>query len=260
MPIRSEGTLLPANPIPGRPRFELKFLIPVGVKEQLLNQIKFALLPDSHGDDRGGYLISSLYYDTRDLEAYWEKLDGVLQRQKFRLRYYGGSEGGLGAAFFEIKHRYNSCVSKERLRLPSELAEGLLSHEAELEALGGAVEQPTLAQSAMLSRLLRFHHRRQLVPALIVAYRREAWVGKDDPSLRVTFDHLITCHPSDDYLSPGTRVGVPTLDPRRLVLEIKFDQSLPRWLQQRLVLEELRPIRYSKYVESALAFGLEQAV
>ena len=260
MPIRSEGTLLPANPIPGRPRFELKFLIPVGVKEQLLNQIKFALLPDSHGDDRGGYLISSLYYDTRDLEAYWEKLDGVLQRQKFRLRYYGGSEGGLGAAFFEIKHRYNSCVSKERLRLPSELAEGLLSHEAELEALGGAVEQPTLAQSAMLSRLLRFHHRRQLVPALIVAYRREAWVGKDDPSLRVTFDHLITCHPSDDYLSPGTRVGVPTLDPRRLVLEIKFDQSLPRWLQQRLVLEELRPIRYSKYVESALAFGLGQAV
>ena len=89
---------------------------------------------------------------------------------------------------------------------------------------------------------------------------RSALLDKEDPSLRVTFDHLITCHPSDDYLSPGTRVGVPTLDPRRLVLEIKFDQSLPRWLQQRLVLEELRPIRYSKYVESALAFGLEQAV
>lgn len=260
MPIRSKSALLPASPIPGRPRFELKFLIPVEVKERLLKELKFALLPDSHGDERGGYLISSLYYDTRDLETYWEKIDGVLQRQKFRLRYYGGNEGGLGAAFFEIKHRYNSCVSKERLRLPTELAEGLLSHRLELEALGSAVEEPTLAQSAMLARLLRFHHRRQLVPALIVAYRREAWLGKEDPSLRVTFDHLITCHPSDDYLSPGTRVGIPTLDPRRLVLEIKFDQSLPRWLQQRLVLEELRPIRYSKYVESALAFGLEQAV
>jgi len=41
------------------------------------------------------------------------------------------------------------------------------------------------------------------------------------------------------------------------VLEIKFNRNLPRWLQQRLIQHRLRPVRYSKYVEAALARNVE---
>ena len=75
--------------IPGRPRYELKFLLAAAEKSRFLSLIRDGIRPDRHGDEHGAYRVSSLYYDTMDWQAYYEKLDGVLLRKKFRLRYYG---------------------------------------------------------------------------------------------------------------------------------------------------------------------------
>lgn len=236
-------------PIPGRLRYELKFLLPCSAKKRLSDEIRFALRPDTHGNDQGCYRISSLYYDTRHLETYWDKLDGVLQRQKFRLRYYGRPQEEPEASFFEIKHRYNNCVSKERLRLTPEKAASLLRGESGLDEL--AEDHPrNQADKAMLTRLLHFHQLRPLHPVLIVSYLREALVGIHEPDLRVTFDHYLSAHGARDYLSPGFSDEPAFLGPEQFILEVKFDQNLPRWLQQRLVSEQLRPIRFSKYAEA----------
>ena len=109
----------------------------------------------------------------------------------------------------------------------------------------------------MAARVVGFHHQCPLSPALIVSYLRHAWTGVEDEDLRVTFDHYLTAHPADDYLSPGQGAGLPFLPPDQIVLEIKFNRNLPRWLQQRLIQHRLRPVRYSKYVEAALARNVE---
>ena len=43
--------------------------------------------PDSHAPE-GKYFVRSLYFDTPSDTALREKLDGVNQREKFRIRYY----------------------------------------------------------------------------------------------------------------------------------------------------------------------------
>lgn len=49
--------------------------------------------PDKHAID-GKYQIRSLYFDTLNDKTLREKLDGVNQREKFRIRYYIGSKIG----------------------------------------------------------------------------------------------------------------------------------------------------------------------
>ena len=236
--------------LPGRPRHELKFLLAAASKARFLSLIRDGIQPDRHGDQHGAYRVSSLYYDTMDWQAYYEKLDGVLLRKKFRLRYYGLPEEEPSVSFFEIKHRYGNLISKERAVLAPEICGRLLKQESDLDELaerGGST----------VERVLGFHHRQPLSPALIVSYLRHAWTGVEDEDLRVTFDHFLTAHPPDDYLSPGRGAGLPFLPPDQIVLEIKFNRNLPRWLQQRLIQHRLRPVRYSKYVEAALAQNVE---
>ena len=86
----------------GEHRYELKFLVSAQTKSALLKHAQEGLTPDVHGED-GVYRVSSLYFDSPGREAYWEKLDGVRNRAKYRLRYYGDEPLGQ-AAFMEIKH------------------------------------------------------------------------------------------------------------------------------------------------------------
>lgn len=46
--------------------------------------------PDEHAVN-GKYQIRSLYFDTLNNKALRENLDGVNQREKFRIRYYNGN-------------------------------------------------------------------------------------------------------------------------------------------------------------------------
>ena len=235
----------------GPSRHELKFLFPTAAKGDFLQGLDFGLAPDSNAGDTGAYRVSSLYYDTPRLDAVYEKIDGILRRKKFRLRYYGTPEPQPAAAFFEIKHRYGNKISKERVRLTPEMTQRLLAEQADLCELRQMADTSPVA-----GRILKFHAETPLQPVVIVSYLREAWVGSEDPSLRVTWDHELTAHPPDDYLSPGSSSGVQFLPSDQVVLEVKFDELLPRWLQQRLIHHGLRPIRYSKYLEAVLARNL----
>ena len=233
----------------GKPRHELKFLIDLKDKDLLLQDIRFALHRDQHAGDTGAYRVSSLYYDTQDLQAMYEKLDGVLQRRKYRLRYYGVVEETPGVAFLEIKHRFANIISKERVLLKPEAARQLLSLEQPLDALPSLLEKP---HPPMVARVVEASARRRLLPAVIVAYVREAWVGSQEPDLRVTFDYHLESFAPADYTGPGRVPGRSFLPQDRCVLGIKFDHRLPRWLRQRLVQSGLRPVRFSKYLEACL--------
>ncbi len=86
-------------------RYELKFLVSPTEREGVLASLgtDMTLDPHSAGPD---YRVTSQYYDSEDLTSYWEKLDGVRLRKKFRLRFYGdGPPGAPRIGFMEIKHR-----------------------------------------------------------------------------------------------------------------------------------------------------------
>ena len=67
-------------------RHELKYLITREQREQLAQVLPEYMELDTHGDDQGRYPISSLYYDTADYKAYWDKVEGHKFRRKVRVR------------------------------------------------------------------------------------------------------------------------------------------------------------------------------
>ena len=58
-----------------------------------------------------------LYFDNKNYDCYHEKIDGLLNRRKFRIRTYSSNKKIKSKIFLEIKGRYNNLVYKDRTPL-----------------------------------------------------------------------------------------------------------------------------------------------
>ena len=104
-------------------RHELKYLIDEGTYIALRNRLLPLMIPDGNGEN-GEYRVTSLYFDDIYNSAYWQKVNGIETRRKFRIRAYG-----LDPSFIslESKHKDESYVSKLSRRLTEEQYRELLS-------------------------------------------------------------------------------------------------------------------------------------
>jgi SPX domain protein involved in polyphosphate accumulation len=243
-------------------RYELKFLITGREKERFIEAARPGLEADPHGRD-AVYGISSLYFDSPCLQAYWEKLDGVAIRKKFRLRRYAALHGTTptwGAAFMEIKHRRNNTVYKERVAISDSGLEAILREPTELTRLDQHATQNGTASRATVEAVMRAALRPGFQPASVVSYRREAWLGRVDHRLRVTFDACCrACLPATRY-NADIRAGHAILPANLFVMEIKFDHAIPTWIREITVAHHLRLQRFSKYASSIEALNLAAAL
>ena len=69
-------------------RHELKHLVTPAEDAVLASRLGRLLPRDSHAGETGKYRVNSLYFDTPDDKALVQKIAGVSDREKFRLRYY----------------------------------------------------------------------------------------------------------------------------------------------------------------------------
>ena len=81
---------------------------------------------------------------------------------------------------------------------------------------------------------------------LFLAYDRVAFYGKQDPSVRITFDHNIRSRSYDLSLKSGD-YGELLLEPSLYLMEIKVSSALPLWLVNILSDLKLYPGSFSKY-------------
>ena len=80
---------------------------------------------DPYAAENGGeYTVRGIYFDTPELECYFQKLAGVKRRNKVRLRGY--NSGKRGKVFFEIKKKMDEPLLKNRAPMTFEGARKLL--------------------------------------------------------------------------------------------------------------------------------------
>ena len=208
-------------------RYELKYLIPFHVYEELAEILKRRMVYDRYGDAEGKYNIISLYFDSLDKKIYYETRNKSRYRQKLRLRIY--NEATLeDHAYFEIKKKYKNRVNKRRTGIK-------LAHAYEyLEK--GLVNGLDVSNPQIFNEVDSFRNLYNLVPENIVSYDRQAFVGVDDPDLRVTFDYNLRCRKQDLRIETGPD-GQFFVEKGMVVLEVKVDHSVPLWLSR--VLSEL---------------------
>ncbi|MGH7451053.1 MAG: VTC domain-containing protein, partial [bacterium] len=168
-------------------RLEYKYLVP----NTLVDQIRSDLLPYMEIDhfaekqESGEYTVRSVYYDTPGFHCYQEKMDGVKVRKKFRIRGYNQpAEDSI--VFLEIKRKYENFIEKNRAPLLYKDLDALFSSpdlDKYIISFSKSDKEKSEAQ-----RFLYHYYRLGLRPAVLVVYDREAFLGKFDPSLRLTFD------------------------------------------------------------------------
>ena len=69
-------------------RFELKYVMPANLADSILASISNFVKPDPYTGDKDHYFVNSIYLDSPNFISYQEKLDGLKNRKKFRIRYY----------------------------------------------------------------------------------------------------------------------------------------------------------------------------
>ena len=144
-------------------RHELKHNINPQDDLILSSRLRKLFKHDANADSHGIYRVSSLYFDTPYDKALRQKIDGVNQREKFRLRYYGNDTSFIR---LEKKFKINGLCGKHSVKVSQEQAVCIISGDINflLEC-----EHPLLLElySKMKGQLLS--------PKTIVTYDREAF-------------------------------------------------------------------------------------
>jgi SPX domain protein involved in polyphosphate accumulation len=224
-------------------RHELKYMLNREQCELLTEALATYMEPDAFGDAQGRYAITSLYYDTVDYKAYWDKIEGHKFRRKVRIRVYGEQTVTPDTTCFaEIKQRLNKTLQKKRVKLP-------YSSAAALCGAGQPVEGASEIDQAVIEEIQYLYYTLQLQPACVVSYHRLAFNGSEyDPGLRVTFDTNLKGRTHDlTLLSQGYAESHFFVPPGWCVMEVKVNYRVPYWLTELIGKHRCTLRRVSKY-------------
>lgn len=215
-------------------RYEIKYLI----SEQACNILHYRLNKimsnDVHTDENGNYCIRSLYFDDDKDAGYYENINGVDPRKKYRLRFYVGNSNLVK---LEMKEKIHSMTKKTACSISEEQVAGLLENGI----FGYDLNMPPL--------LKRFYYDvrcQGLKPKIIVEYDRTPYIYNVG-NVRVTIDKDIR---ASSNLNMFRKTGIsfrPVMPIGMHILEVKYDYFLPDFVRECVFMDGVIHTDYSKY-------------
>lgn len=214
-------------------RHEIKHYLSLTDYYVLKSRLSAVLYSDPHTGPDGTYLIRSLYFDTPTDKALREKLDGVKDRDKFRIRYYNGDTSLI---HLEKKSKRSSLCLKSSAVITARQAQTIVD---------GDFEWMRDAKEPLFNELYGKMRTEGLKPRTIVDYIRDPFIFPAG-NVRVTLDHHIRTGIScTDFLDPDC-VTVPVVD-NAIILEVKWDEYLPDIVRDVVQVPNRRATAFSKY-------------
>lgn len=214
-------------------RNEIKHEISAADKAAICASMRAVARPDPHAGPDGRYLIRSLYFDTPADKALREKLDGVSEREKFRIRFYNGDPSVM---HLEKKVKRGGLGCKVSAPITAEEAQRIVDGDTDWMAVSGR---------GLIVELYAKMKSEGLRPKTIVDYTRTPFVYGPG-NVRVTIDENIrTGLGCTDFLNPRC-VTVPAGEPV-ILLEVKWDDYLPAVIRRAVAVKSRRGAAFSKY-------------
>ena len=214
-------------------RNEIKHVISFGDKAAICANMRAIATPDEHAGEHGMYRIRSLYFDSPDNRALREKIDGVNEREKFRIRYYNDD---LSFIRLEKKVKRNGLGYKVSAPITVEEAQKIVDGDLDWMLHSG---------QGLIVELYSKMKSQQLRPRTIVDYDRTPFIYPPG-NVRVTVDENIrTGVNSTDFLNPNC-IMIPAGEPV-IILEVKWDEYLPTIIKRAVQVSNCRAGAFSKY-------------
>ncbi|MCD4698175.1 MAG: polyphosphate polymerase domain-containing protein [Bacteroidales bacterium] len=228
-------------------RFEYKYIVHSKYLSPLRETITPFLELDQFAEagSNNQYTVRSIYFDTPAYDFYYEKVEGIKNRKKVRLRGYDQHDLDE-EVFLEIKRKYDIPIVKYRAQL---LYSNAVKIFQEKTLNGYAVEKFKNIEGYQNSK--RFFYQvfsKNLRPVVLVVYEREAFLSKFDQTVRVTLDKNLRglAYPALEDLYTNLRLSSALNN--YFIMEVKFNNRFPGWLNPVISRFGLRKQSASKYV------------
>lgn len=216
-------------------RHELKYFINLPDWALLRARFPAAISRDAHAGPQGEYHIRSLYFDDYWDTAYEEKDEGVLTRQKYRIRVYNCSDKRI---LLERKSKYGPYIHKDSAPMTREQLEKVLDGDY------GCLLQ---SEHNLLKEFYCECTARLMRPRVIVDYDREPFV-MDAGTVRITFDKHVRAGFGAFRLFDPELPACEVLPADQMIMEVKFTEFLPGVVKRLLPPRSSELTAASKYV------------
>ncbi len=232
-------------------RYEFKYALPSVDVIRISDDIRHFMDHDLYvrGKKKSSYLVRSLYFDNQRYTNFFEKIDGVKKRHKYRIRTYSSKRMPDVPVFVERKERNNNRVEKFRERVrPDSLC--LAGRDYSWKYF--CDEYENVAHQFGVEIL-----KKGLIPKVVVQYQRTPFVSYHDGQFRVTLDSELVGIASNtlwDNLDQCCRWA--SLLPNLTIMEVKFNRRIPAWFHRIIQANGLERLSISKYVLGVKRLGL----
>lgn len=215
-------------------RHEYKHYINMSDYLSLRSRLRHIAKLDNYAGPTGEYKIRSIYFDNYNDKVLAEKIAGINNRDKFRIRYYNDNTKFIR---LEKKSKINTLCRKVSQSITKEECESLLA---------GDIDFLRDTSKPLFNELYVKMKDQLLRPKTIVDYTREAYIYEPG-NVRITFDKsvrtglLATNFLDQDVPTTGTMTDA------LMILEVKYDEFLPEVIADCIQTNERRATSVSKY-------------
>jgi len=214
-------------------RNEWKYIISLWEAELLKKRLLPFMRLDENADG-GKYMIRSLYFDDFWNTSYEEKLMGIEERQKWRIRIYNCSDQNIK---LERKKKRGSYIHKDSAGLT----------RAEYDKIMAGDYGFLLHHKDALCREFYYECVAKLQrPRVIVDYERVPLI-RDEGTVRITFDSDVRAAMGGFDIFDPALPTLAVLEPDTMVLEVKFTEFLPGIIKELLPSNGQQFLAVSKY-------------
>jgi hypothetical protein len=176
--------------------------------------------------------VNSIYFDTKNYLSIKQNFDGISEKKKVRIRWYGDSNI-IFNPLVEIKSKKGFETKKETI-LIDEIDGFKFSDYNKLELI-----------SEKLNLIL--NSKKTIYPILTTNYIREYFISLNG-KIRATIDYNL----KSNFLNNLSQIDIVKNFKNICILELKYPVSFDRYVRQNIQNISLRLTKNSKFINSAI--------
>lgn len=232
-------------------RYEFKFLLDKKKAELIENESSYFMDFDKNVNKEfdNRYFVRSLYFDNLNSSNFFEKVDGMKIRRKYRLRTYSKTNSSSNKIFLEMKGRTNQRTYKNRVQIDTKDLEIFFNPGNYLELI-----RIYGKNNLVINNFLFDTFRKNIFPRVLIDYKRRPYVNRNGLNFRLTFDSEIMSTKTEKLFDESNSLYWEECRAGYTVLEVKFERSITPWFHRIIQNYNLRRLSISKFV-----MGIEQS-
>ena len=233
-------------------RYEFKYILNKKISDQIEKEARNFMIYDGHVKKKldNKYFVRSLYFENNFSSNFYEKVDGMKIRRKYRLRTYSNFFDPKVPIFFEVKGRISERTYKKRINVKNKYLNLFLSQSQNFNLLN------LYPNNEMIINFIFDSFRKNLKPLILVDYKRRPYINKFGLYFRLTFDTNLLSSKTNNLFSNDKYSSWLECKAGYTILEVKFDRSIPAWFHRIIQCYNLKRQSISKFVLGMSSCGL----